>query len=590
MPLFGGLAGLVTATLLWWWMVVRRAQYALRRGLLAGAITGPSGTGTDLIRADNDSDWRSCLSVDRVGATSKADQDGDALGERRISTMKPSARWGLLGIACVLGAWITYHVGRGDWSDLAQRGSERPRGWTRVEDAAGFSVELPGNWKVQVDRSSGRILIAGNQGEQVVIWPVFIFEPLDTRAAPAMLRHLAVKFWPDVRWQSPQSVGPTAVRMQGQQQDRVATVLLTWITSAKGTAAYVYGLAASQSVYHQSEETFATLLKSFRLVGTPTEEPRSLRYVTWQDPRENAFSVEIPQGWKASGGLFRFASVDIRPALEVISPDGKIRITGGDAEIPAFAVPNQMLEWTGFREGSWYSPGYGVTLMVRRYVAGMDFAREYVLTKATRGCVEARITEARDRPEAVQAINALARQYDVPGFSTQWTAGEVAFTCRREGRPLHGYYFAATKVSQAYQTAVWNVELLYGYLSASDKVAEAQAALEHLLATFQLNPQWVRMQQNLTAATSQIVTRTHQEISNIISSAYWTRQSVQDELGRRRSNAILGVEDVIDPLTGRELKVESGSSYYWVDHRERIVGTETDVRPSLDFRQLIRLP
>ncbi len=65
---------------------------------------------------------------------------------------------------------------------------------------------------------------------------------------------------------------------------------------------------------------------------------------------------------------------------------------------------------------------------------------------------------------------------------------------------------------------------------------------------------------------------------------------MQDELARRRSNAILGVEDVVDPLTGREFKVESGSNYYWVDHRERIVGTETDVRPSLDFRELIRLP
>ncbi len=431
--------------------------------------------------------------------------------------MKPSARWGLLGIAFVLSAWIPYPMGRGDWSALAQSGPERPQGWTQHEDAAGFSVELPRKWKVQMDRSSGRIIIAGNQGEQVVIWPVFILEALDAHAAPATLQHLAVKFWPDVRWQSPHFVSPTTLRMQGQQQDRVATALLTWITSAKGTAVYVYGLAAPQSRYRPNEETFARLLKSFRFIGAPTEEPRSPRYVTWQDPRENAFSVEIPQGWKASGGLFRLASVDIRPALEVVSPDGKIRITGGDAEIPGFAVPNQMSDWMGFREGSWYSPGYGVTFMVRRYVAGTDFAREYALTKAALGCAEARLIDARDRPEAVQAINAIARQYDLPGFMTTWTADEVAFTCRREGQPMHGYYFAATKLSQAYELAMWHVELLYGYLSTSEKVAEAQAALEHVLATFQLNPQWVQMQQHLTAETSQIVTRTHQAISNIIS-------------------------------------------------------------------------
>jgi hypothetical protein len=63
-----------------------------------------------------------------------------------------------------------------------------------------------------------------------------------------------------------------------------------------------------------------------------------------------------------------------------------------------------------------------------------------------------------------------------------------------------------------------------------------------------------------------------------------------DEIDRRRSNVILGVEDVIDPVTGRQIKIESGSEYYWIDHRGTIVGTQTDTRPNLDFRQLIRLP
>jgi hypothetical protein len=63
-----------------------------------------------------------------------------------------------------------------------------------------------------------------------------------------------------------------------------------------------------------------------------------------------------------------------------------------------------------------------------------------------------------------------------------------------------------------------------------------------------------------------------------------------DEISRRRSNAILSVEDVVDPTTGREFKVESGSNYYWIDHRGTIVGTQTDSRPNLDFRELTRLP
>jgi hypothetical protein len=212
------------------------------------------------------------------------------------------------------------------------------------------------------------------------------------------------------------------------------------------------------------------------------------------------------------------------------------------------------------------------------------------MTKLTKGCADATITESRDRPDAVQAINAIYSQYGNAGIVTNLTAGEVAFTCRKDSQLMQGYYLAGTQSTQGYGFALWHVEILYGYLAASGQVAQAQSVLGHMLKTFQLNPQWVAMQQNIAANTSQIVSRTSEEISNIISSSYWNRQGVMDEISRRRSNAILGVEDVTDPVTGREIKVESGSNYYWIDHRGIIVGTDTDTRPTIDFRGLTRLP
>lgn len=506
--------------------------------------------------------------------------------------METHARWLLVVLGFILVAWVAYHqVGRADFFEGEPEGGQAPKGWVVHKDPLGFSVDAPRGWTVRADRPSGRVELQGLEGEQIIVWPVFIPASLETTTASAALRKLAAKLWPDAEWETPQPAGAAAVRLRGRSGDRIAVSILTWITSPKGSAGYVYAMAAPEARYRQMEETFAKILQSFRVVGAPSQgQAPSPSYVKWQDPRENAFSLEVPSQWKTSGGLFRFASVDTRSAIEVVSPDGKIRITGGDAEIPAFTVPNPTLEMAGFREGSWYSPGYGVYRMVRRYVPGTAFAQEYVTAKVTRGCSDVNLTETRDRPDAVQAINAIYAQYGNLGFSINLTAGEVAFTCRREGQSLQGYYFAGTQLTQAYGVSLWNVELLYGYLAASDKVAEAQSVLEHMLKTFQLNPQWVAMQQNITANTSSIVSRTSQEISNIISQSYWNRQGVMDELSRRRSNATLGVEDVIDPVTGREIKVESGSNYYWIDHRGTIVGTDTDTRPNIDFRELIRLP
>jgi hypothetical protein len=155
---------------------------------------------------------------------------------------------------------------------------------------------------------------------------------------------------------------------------------------------------------------------------------------------------------------------------------------------------------------------------------------------------------------------------------------------------MSGYYFAGTQLTLHSAGGIWNVEHLGGFLAASPRAAEAQTVLGRIIQSIQVNPQWASMQQNIAANTSQIVSRTNQEISRMISDTYRTRQSVDDELSRRRSNATLGVEDVTDPLTGREFKVESGSNHYWIDHRGAVVGTDTDTRPTLDFRALIRRP
>lgn len=157
------------------------------------------------------------------------------------------------------------------------------------------------------------------------------------------------------------------------------------------------------------------------------------------------------------------------------------------------------------------------------------------------------------------------------------------FKIQSQGKLMRGYYFAATQVTQSYGMGLWHVEILYGYLAPGDKVAQDQSVLGHMVRTFQLNPQWVAMPQGIVANTVEIVSRMSREISKIISQSYWDRQVVMDELDRRRSNAILSVEDVVDPVTGEEFKVESGWNYYWIDNRGMIVGTDTHAHPIRTF-------
>ncbi|MBU1694765.1 MAG: hypothetical protein KJ726_04790 [Verrucomicrobia bacterium] len=472
----------------------------------------------------------------------------------------------------------------------------KPRGWTEHKDPQGFSVQVPREWSVTPDARSGRVTIAGPGEEQVLIWPVFIPGAMPSQAAGAVLTHLAGRVMPATRWDVPQPMGSSAVRATGQAAGQSAVAAFVWVVSPRGTAGCLYTSAAPSERFRESEDTFAQILASFRATGAPVQETEDrkpgVKYVRWADPREQAFSLEIPQGWNIEGGLYRAASVDTRIGFVLTSPDGDIRLTGGDWELPTFTEPNQMLMMTGFREGSWYSPGYGVNFLVRRYVPGTAFAQEYVASKITRGGSDLRFTESRDRPDAVETFNQINAQYGQLGMSIFFTAGEVFFTFRQNGRDLEGYYFAATRRIQppGMPSGLWNAEYLFGCIAPPTKKALAEEVLAHMVKTFELNPQWLAMQQGIAANTSKIVSRTHEEISGIIQSTYENRQRSQDEISRRRSNVTLGVEDVIDPVTGRELKIESGSNYYWIDHRGTIVGTDTHTLPGLDFREMIRLP
>lgn len=467
--------------------------------------------------------------------------------------------------------------------------------WVNYSNRAGFSMQHPPGWQVHNDKKSGRIALNGPAGEQVHVWPVFVpaggrHAGLPSGLGVAVAKKLAAVVLPDMVWNEPETIEASTVRMQGQAKQNKAMALFTWIASPKGNAGYFYATVAAEDRYRRMEDDFARMLQSVRIAGATVSGASSPRpkFVQWNDPREAAFSLSVPDQWNVSGGMFRYASVDTRAALEAVSPDGKTRITSGDAEIPTFAIPNPMLAYAGFHEGSWYSPGYGVNMMVMQVVPPAAFARDYASRMAVaRNCSEVNVVDERERPDAIRALNAVYTQYGLP---VTIYAGEVAFTCRSNGQPMHGYYFAAIQVVQQMGNGMWNVEKLFGYLTPAGKNGWAQDIMNTMLKSFAINPQWASMQQHLTGNVSGIVSRTQEVIASMTDDAYWSRQVRLDELDRRRENAILGTVDVVDPATGREMKVEDSADYVWIDPRGNVVGTQTDTRPDIDFRQLTRLP
>jgi hypothetical protein len=463
--------------------------------------------------------------------------------------------------------------------------------WSRHDDPrAGFSASLPPGWVAETQPNATIVLKSADARAWAVVQPFM----LQTAAAAR-----------DVAGQVPRSLATllpgaavTRVEQRGRRPDEAVAAVrynsssgpgeARLLVSIDGRTGMLYGIAAPQAEFAARRTELLAVLRSFRFTGdggASAAGPARLSYVQWADPLEGAFSIEIPQGWQASGGMRRLAPVDTRASSEIRSPDGQILITTGDPQVPPFVLPAPTQAMAGLREGSWYSSPYGVKMMIRRYVPGVQFAAEYARNKYGQLCPGMKVVDSRDRQDLASLLGRGLKQ--MPGIlMQQLTMGEISFTCSGP-RPLIGYAFAGTQLNNASGTGLWTAPYLAGWLATPEAAPTAKAVLQHVATTIRMNPQWVGQQQHLTREQGEIVARAHAEISKSIDDTYWSRQRVMDDINRRRSNNTLGLTDVRDPQTGETWKVVSGHNYYWrKDYTDTVAGTNTHDRPDTDFSPL----
>ena len=485
--------------------------------------------------------------------------------------------------------------------------------WVSHHDPAGFAVDLPAGWQLRPDRPQGRITIQGTQGQQGVIWPMFIEQQqLDAHGAGMLVLQLARRADPGTVWGEPLS-GAGVVRVLARGQ-RSGAAVMRWSSAPEGATIYLFCVTAPAAYYRGSEDAFAGILKSFRALpdqtasrhaapGNNTPPASQVAWVRWTDPREGAFGASVPQGWSVSGGAFRQSATDIRKSLLLLSPDGQIRITAGDANIGAFAVPNAMYARVGLREGGYTALGDGTRLQIRRFEPARQFLEQYVARTVGRECNAPRMLSSDERPDLAAAANAQVRSQGVR--QAQVTAAGMSFACTWNGREAHGYYAAATALVSSGQMGIWYVDSLYGYVAVAARQQEAESISRHVADSMQVNSQWQQQEnqiagnavqqdnmrsQEIQARARAAIAADQQKTSDMIVKGYQARSQVYDEIARKRENSILGTVDVVDPSSGKQYKIDNYSDYHWMNNNGVIAGTKTDTSPGYDWRQLITLP
>jgi len=465
-----------------------------------------------------------------------------------------------------------------------------------AQSGAGFHMNLPPGWSAQLSQSGVVMARSGDGASAVVVAPVLGMAntaPADwlrqhgSAAMGAFLKNAAVSAV--YTSQSSRNSALASLDYAGPGGPGTAHVLF-FIAGNVGT---LYAVAAPKPAFAQQSGALMGILKSFSFSGERTaggsresgaqDAAPNAAFTKFADPREGSFTLDVPSGWKVEGGLLRKSTIDVRSFVFATSPDGAMVVRIGDPEIGPFTLPNQMLAIAGLREGQVYTPGFGNSMVISRYLPGPQFAQQYAgkLARVLQASA-LQFKSVKPRPEFNSVINGGA------GMNSRAIAGEASFSCTRNGRESSGTVVAVTRLTtmQGTQTAIWNVEALVDFVAPADQAGAADRIMNHMVQSFRVNEQWAQRQAQTTMETSRIVTETNEHISKIINDTYWATQKSHDRTARNFDDTIRGVVRLRDPENGEELEGVAGKNYYYrVPNSDHTVGRDREIQ-NPDFHLL----
>lgn len=296
-------------------------------------------------------------------------------------------------------------------------------------------------------------------------------------------------------------------------------------------------------------------------------------WTSFQDPLEQAFTADVPQGWTVKGGLFRLGYSDTRPMIDLRSPDGSINVRFGDAAIPSYFVPNQAHP----TEGDIYDLGAQAQMTVANFRSGQQFAELYGDTRFKTVCSNP-VTRQPDAGPPLQALPADA----APMRSL---SGQAASGC--EGNRVT-YVYATTALYQGF----WVVPTLGSFSAPADQAALARSILVRCAASFKLSLQWRARQNQMYAAAAAYQQARQQQRPRDLSeeaaqfemkmlsmrnqvSGLERRQAKQAAQVQSVGDILTGVTKTVDPLGNPRTVYTGPKSRYWTNGQGRVVNSDS---------------
>lgn len=223
-------------------------------------------------------------------------------------------------------------------------------------------------------------------------------------------------------------------------------------------------------------------------VAPAQSAPANLSFITWTEPRDHSFTIDVPQGWQLSGGLYWKGATNAQAFVRVQSPDGQLQVFFGDPELLLRQVPDRFRNPPGVREGQTFTVPTGDSAILQRFMTGSEYAKQHTLWRQL--CRNPQWVREADLPDLSNSIaDAIAPEVRAMNGVATASAGEAAFACDN----AEGAVTATTVLVRDQRSGMqaWVVYKVAGFVSADPlRSMQARYIMERMLASAKLDPQW----------------------------------------------------------------------------------------------------
>ncbi len=370
---------------------------------------------------------------------------------------------------------------------------------------------------------------------------------------------------------------------------------------------FVLGIVALCALLSSCKKSAQPSMKDGSVAATATQEAKpplkfkTFSYTDKQGIGIEAFSVLIPTDWSFDGGI---RWVLDNPGMPAIS-SFRISSSAGHDELEVF--PNQSFFWTTnpmtlqlFPVGTKY---FGAE--VRQPVGPLTALKNIVLKRFRKGYKDLLIVSEKNLPELARSLGAGQSQ---PGISASANGASIRIEYKVGNKTkeeqiyavVESFSFPIQSMFGTQTNTMWTVDYIFSFKADKGKLDEQAKMFQTIVSSFRLNPRWFSkynqiveylIQQQIrqirsVGELSRIISRTHNEISDMMMETYNNRQQVYDRLSENFSQHIRGVDEYYDPVEQRRVELPSGYNEGWVNGLgEYILSDNPNYNPNVESNQ-----